>query len=276
MEVSLAPQILELGPFQFSNAAFTALFLTLIFALLAIYATRKFSLVPTRLQISLELILDFVTSQLSSSFRSKQRARKFTPFILTLLLFLVIANQLSVVPLVGQIVLSGKPIFRTVTAHLSATVALALMVLVCAHAIALYLHPLKHLGNYFKLGDFLKVRSWPDLGQAIISNFLAILDIIGEAAKVLSLSFRLFGNIFAGELMIAVIAGISAYTKLILPVPFMALSIFSGFIQAAVFTMLSVQFMAGTIESVVAEENPGSPKQSYLDPPKLATETLPA
>lgn len=255
MQVALAPDILiNIGGVAISNSLLTAVFIIVIFSFLGLYANRRFALVPTRLQVALELINDYLMSQLVGAFRSKERARKFFPYIMTLLIFLLVANQLTIVPLIGQAVLSGKPLFRSVTSHLSATVALALLTLVIAHSIALYISPLKHLGNFIKIIPIFKARTGGEFANALLMFFLGLLDIVSEAAKVISLSFRLFGNIFGGELMILVIAGLSAYTRLFVPIPFLALSIFSGLIQAFVFTLLSIQFIAGTITAVSGEK----------------------
>ncbi|MDQ5919617.1 MAG: F-type H+-transporting ATPase subunit a [Patescibacteria group bacterium] len=85
---------------------------------------------------------------------------------------------------------------------------------------------------------------------------MGLLDIIGELAKILSLSARLFGNIFAGDVMILVIVSLSTYTQFFVPLPFLALSIFSGFVQAFVFSLLSIQFLSGTITSVKGKGHP--------------------
>ena len=84
---------------------------------------------------------------------------------------------------------------------------------------------------------------------------LGLLDIIGELAKVISLSARLFGNILAGELIILIIAGLAAFTPFFIPIPFFVLSIFSGVVQTFVFVLLSIGFMSTTINSVKDEAN---------------------
>jgi F-type H+-transporting ATPase subunit a len=103
----------------------------------------------------------------------------------------------------------------------------------------------------------LKIRSPKQAFDAVLGLFLGALDIIGEFAKVLSLSGRLFGNLFAGDVMVAVIISLASFTQFIVPIPFMFLSIFSGIVQAAVFTMLSILFIAGTSGGYLLEREKG-------------------
>ncbi|HMR01506.1 MAG TPA: F0F1 ATP synthase subunit A, partial [Candidatus Gracilibacteria bacterium] len=110
--------------------------------------------------------------------------------------------------------------------------------------------------NFIKIGSILKIRKPADVGQALLDIFLGLLDIVGELAKVISLSARLFGNIFAGEVMVVVIASLSVFTRYIVPVPFYLLGLLSGLIQALVFAVLSLSFIAGmhnTIEEAVEQ-----------------------
>jgi len=251
MSVSISSEALfHIGGFAVTNGMFTAVVISVILIAFSAYLSRKLSLVPGRIQTTLEILVEYLMKQLEQAFGSRDRARKFFPLLMTLLIFIVVANQFSLVPLVSQIVFKGDPVFRLPTADLSGTVGLALLILFIAHFIAFSIRPLKHVGGFIKIESILKIRSLKDIPQALLDFFLGLLDIISEFAKLLSLSFRLFGNIFAGEVMVAVIAGISVYTAYIVPIPFIVLSIFSGFVQAFVFVLLSMQYIAFTIKSV--------------------------
>ena len=207
------------------------------------------TLVPTRAQVAIEQVILFCEGIFAQAFGSKEAARKFLPLLMTLFIFIVVANQFSLVPLVSQIVLGEKSLIRLPTSDLSQTVMLSLMVVIVSHVIAFRMAPLKHLGSYIRIGAVLKIRSPKDVGTAILELFLGMLDIAGELAKVISLACRLFGNIFAGEVMVAVIIGLSVYTSYIVPIPFMLLSLFSGFVQAFVFMLLATQFIATTYKT---------------------------
>ncbi len=250
MNISVAPEVLfRVGSIPITNTKTTAVFLTFLFVIFGLYARRTFGLVPTRIQTLLEVAISFVSEQLDGAFNSKSRARQVFPLIMTLLLFIFFSNQLLIIPVLGQIVLGETPIFRTLTSDISEAIALAVIVLVFTHIIAFSISPLTHIGNFLKFGELLKIRKISDVGNAVMEIALGFMDIIGEVAKLFSLSFRLFGNVFAGELVILVIASLTFATKFFVPIPFMVLSIFSGLVQALVFTMLSIQFMAGTINS---------------------------
>ncbi len=248
INVSLAAEpIFYIGQFGVTNALLSAIIITFFLLAFAIVARRSMGIVPSRVQVLLELVAEFVLEQLKAAFGSEKRARKFFPVIMTVLLFITIANQFSLVPLIYQITYHGKTALRTATSDLTLTLALAALMIISAQVLAFMASPLTHIGKYIKIGPLLKARSPGAIANGFLELFLGLLDIIGEISKILSMSFRLFGNIFAGEVLVAVIAGLSAYTTFILPIPFMAISIFSGFVQALVFMLLSVQFIAGTL-----------------------------
>ena len=145
---------------------------------------------------------------------------------------------------------SGANLFRVPTSDFSLTIALALVVVVLSHLIALRISPVKHILNMTKIGEVLKVRSVKDLTNLFLELFLGVLDIIGEVAKVVSLSARLFGNVLAGELMVLIITYLGVYTAYFIPIPFIFLSAFSGVVQAIIFPMLTIQYIAGMRASV--------------------------
>lgn len=242
--------IIEYGSFHVTNSVMSSYAVSLTVVLIAVLATRKAGVVPTRLQLALEMIVEFFQNMLVAAYGTQKRARKYLSYILALFLFLLVANQFSSLPLIASIKAGDTNLFRTATSDWSQTISLAIISLGAAHLIALSVSPLRHIGNYIKLGPFLKIRKPSDIGNAFLELFLGILDIVGEFAKLMSMSARLFGNLFSGEVLIAVISGITVYTSFIVPVPFMGLSMFSGIVQAFVFTLLAMQFMAATVTSV--------------------------
>ncbi len=242
--------ILNLGGWGVTNSILSALTVTVLIVVLIFSLRGGFKLIPGRMQQVFELITLQFMGYLKVAYGSEQLARRYLPFYLSLFLFILLANQFTVIPLVGSLIHDGQNLFRTATSDWSGTIALALICLSAAHVMAFSISPLKHLGNYIKLDKFWKARSFSDFGGALLDNVIALLDVIGEVAKLVSLSARLFGNIFAGEVMIAVISAIAFFTSYIFPLPFLALSIFSGVVQAFVFTLLSLNFMSGTINSV--------------------------
>ena len=249
--ISMSPEIaMHIGSMPLSNANLATMAATLILGISIIAFRQRISVIPGRMQVIMEGLLMFYYNGLVSAYGSESRAKRQLPLILGLFLFILVCNQFTIIPLTQSIVLGDTPLFRAPTSHFSLTVAFALIVVIVSHVIAFTTSPLRHIGNFIKLHLFFKVRSFKDLANALLENFLSILDIIGEFAKIISLSARLFGNVFAGEVMVAVISGLSVYTQFIVPVPFYVLSVFSGFIQALVFSILAMSFISGMAKSV--------------------------
>ncbi|KAA0206460.1 F0F1 ATP synthase subunit A [Candidatus Uhrbacteria bacterium] len=252
IDIRLPADILfMIGPVPVRNGHVAAFLMTLAFSLFALWFSGRIKLVPGRIQTALELITEFLMDQLENAFQDRDRAKKFFPLMMTALLFILIANQFSLIPLVSSIVAGDVPALRSPTSDLAMTLALALFVVVLANVLALSIAPLHHIGSFIRIVPILKARSLAQFGRALFDFLLGLLDIISEFAKVLSLSGRLFGNIFAGEVMVAVIAGLSVYTQFLAPIPFIFLAMFSGLIQAFVFVLLSTQFIAGSVNSAL-------------------------
>ncbi|MBD3270679.1 hypothetical protein GF376_04080 [Candidatus Peregrinibacteria bacterium] len=269
-EISLqANTIFEIGEIAISTSMLGSAITTLIIILIGLLTVRKARIIPTKAQIIFEGIINAFMDLLVSAYGSKKIARKWAPFYITIFVFLLIANQFAIIPIINSIVTEDGLVFTTPTANFSQPIALTIMVLGIAHFLALAKSPLKHIDNFIKISPFFKIKKPSDFGKAIGTFLMGISDLIAEVAKLVSLSARLFGNVFAGEVMVIVIAGITAYTQYIIPLPFIVLSIFSGLVQAYVFAILSIQFMAGTIKSVEDE-----PTKDIETAPKLQTENL--
>lgn len=174
---------------------------------------------PTRIQAALEALIDLIESQLTAGFASARLARRLFPFIATLFLFLLLSNWLSIIPL-----------FFSPTANFNITLGLALLVFVLSHWFAIRIKGPK---QYFK--GF--IEPYP---------FLLPINIIGELAKPLSHSFRLFGNIFGGIALVYIVSNlIPVFMPLLLNFFF---GLFVGLIQAFVFTLLAVAYINIAVE----------------------------
>ncbi len=264
-----AHAVFSLGPIPVTNAVIAAFVSSAFLIVFAIIIRLTMRVIPTRAQALVEFVFEYIDEQVTQAFGSKERGREFFPLIMTLLLFIAIANQLSVFPLLFQILVEGKPLLRLSTSDLSQTLTLGLVVVGLSHVLALALSPLRHIGNYIRIAPLLKVRSFGDLGNAFIELFLGLMDIIGEFAKIVSMSCRLFGNLFAGDVMVAVIVSLSAYTQFIVPIPFLLLGLFSGFVQAFVFTLLSIQFLAGPVNTAATNRDARLAKREGQPVPSL-------
>ncbi|MGE3279081.1 MAG: F0F1 ATP synthase subunit A, partial [Candidatus Altimarinota bacterium] len=165
-----------LSEFNINDSALGTIIVVLLIALGAIVLKKRLKLVPSNFQILIEGFVEFFYNQLKGSWGSEERAKKYLPFVLSVFLFLLIANQFSVIPLAASVVAEGLPALRTPSSDLGLTVTLAVVVIVGSHIIALLNHPLRHIGNYIKIHEFFKVRSFGDLFNACLAFFLGLLD----------------------------------------------------------------------------------------------------
>jgi F-type H+-transporting ATPase subunit a len=251
-EVSLpSHNLFEIGSFHITNSVLAAFLCTAFIIVLILLARRKAGIIPTKMQSVFEAIITFFLSSLEDAFGTKERARKYLPLFLTFILLIAVANQFSIIPLVMSFKLEGgATLFRVPTSDWSMTIALAIVAIVGSHILALTIKPFKHIGHYFRFQYIWKARKVTDFLNAFLEIFIGILEVIGEFAKIISLSARLFGNIFAGEVMVVMIGAIASFTQFIFPMPFIGLGIFVGFVQAYVFTLLTMQFMGGSIKAL--------------------------
>lgn len=244
MEIILAPEVItHIGSLPITNTMLVTWIVTIILSAVGILVGRDIKLIPSGLQNFLEFIIEYsygLTEDLAHS-----RAKTFFPFVMTFFFFIITANWLGLLPgfnTVGFYQLqNGKEVFvpflRSINSDLNTTLALALVSVIATHIFAI---------RFLGIVDYLK--RW--VSKNPIFLFVGILEIVGEFTKIVSLSFRLFGNIFAGEVVLATISSIFAF---VLPLPFYFLEIVVGFVQAAVFMMLTLVFMVLLSEKHIEE-----------------------
>ncbi|MDF2572662.1 MAG: atpB [Sporomusa sp.] len=186
---------------------------------------RSWTLVPCGWQNFVELVIEGLLAQIDSTIGPN--GRKVAPLIITLFLFLLIANWLGLIP--------G---FTSPTNDINTTLGLALMIVIIVHA-----YGVKTKGFLVHFKHFVQ----PNI------LFLPI-NIIEEIAKPVTLSFRLFGNILAGEILIVILGILVPYVA---PTLWLAFSVFVGIIQALIFTMLSMSYLSNSLEEHHHEEKEG-------------------
>lgn len=169
----------------------------------------------------------------------RKLARKVAPIAITIFFFVLINYWLGILPGVGSITLGGVPLFRSLTADLNFTFAIAIITMV-----AVQLYAIKHHGVFGNGGRYFRNPFKDPIG-----SFEGFLEFIGEFSRGASLSLRLFGNAFAGEVLLAVIAVLTGYFASVTLPFFMAFELFIGFIQAYVFFVLTLIFTSLAQES---------------------------
>lgn len=254
-----AEPILHLGNFTITNSLimswFTVIILVTFFMMVGKKSKKKITEKPIGIQNFFEIILEQALIMADSVTGNRKKTAKFLPIVLALFLFVLVSNWMGLLPGVGTIgfIESGEhgrifvPLFRGATADLNTTLAIALFSVIISHIfgvlmIGFWKHFNKFVNFHALIQIFHKFKKDPTIIMVNpIKIFVGLIEIVGEIAKIASLSLRLFGNIFAGEVLLASMMAISAF---ILPLPFMFLELIVGIVQALVFAILTLAFMS--------------------------------
>jgi len=243
MEISLAAEeIFKIAGLPVTNTLILAWIVMGVLIFLGTSATYKLSPVPGRMQNFMEAVIDASYNFVKSIIGSDKDTERVYPFILTFFVFILVSNWLGLIPGVGtvgtEVEHSGHNVFlpflRAPASDLNTTLAFAVISVTITNVFGI-----AAVGFFKHFGKFISFKS-------PVHFFVGILESIAEVAKIISFSFRLFGNVFAGEVLLVVIASLIPY---IAPLPFLGLEIFVGFIQALVFSMLTLIFIKVAISN---------------------------
>lgn len=259
-----AEPIAHIGDFAITNSLMTSWIAVGIIIILSIVIRLKLKTIPRGIQNILEAMIEQALNLADQVTNDRKLSTKIFPLIFTIFIFILINNWLGIIPGVGSIgvieLAHGEQVFvpylRGSTADINTTLALAIFSVVGANIFGITMIGLWNTFNkYFNIkilfSIFGKVRKDPTiLFVAPITFAVGLIELVGEFAKIASLSFRLFGNVFAGEVLLASMSAIMAF---VLPVPFLFLEIAVGFIQALIFSILTLVYF--TIASVNHDED---------------------
>jgi F-type H+-transporting ATPase subunit a len=254
-----AEPILHIGNFNITNSLIMSWITVAILVTFFIFSGKKAKNAakksPKGIHNFFEIILEQAISMADSVTGDRKKTEKFLPIVLALFLFILVSNWMGLFPGVGTIGfvengIHGKvfiPLLRGATADLNTTLAIALFSVIISHIFGVVMVGLwNHFNKFVNLKAIIaipkKIKKDPTILMVNpIKIFVGLIEIVGEIAKVASLSLRLFGNIFAGEVLLASMMAISAF---ILPLPFMFLELIVGIVQALVFAILTLAFMS--------------------------------
>jgi F-type H+-transporting ATPase subunit a len=166
-------------------------------------------------------------------------------------LFILVSNWMGLIPGTGSIgrwlIMHGElelvPLFRPANSDLNMTLAMAVFAVMTSHILGVAaIGFFKYANKFIKIGDLIHGvrKGGMSIFVALVEFMIGLIEITSEVAKMVSLSLRLFGNVFAGEVLLTVLAGLIAY---FVPLPFMLLEILVGLIQAVVFSMLTLVYL---------------------------------
>ena len=241
MDISLAAEsIFHIGNFPVTNTLLIALAIGALFFVASLFLKKKLRMVPGGFQNLIEYIFEALLDLIDSVTQNKEETKKFFPIVASIFLFVIASNWIELAPGLGTVgineVHGGKtvliPFLRSSSADLNVTLALAIVSVFSIQFMGIAAIGAAKYAKKFFVSPLHK--------PYMIGTFVGLLELLGEIAKIISFSFRLFGNIFAGEVLLLVMLNFVPY---IVPIPFLMLELFVGFIQALVFSMLTLVFL---------------------------------
>lgn len=264
MNVTLyAEPVARIGSMNITNSLINATVLMSVLVIFAFFFRKGIKLVPSKLQAAIESFIEMAMSYMDQVTGSRLKTVSFLPFVCSLFVFILLSNWMGLLPGTGSIgIWEGEtfiPLLRPANADLNMTIAMALVAVIGSHILGIIACGFfVHWNRFFTLGTIWKaIKSGKPMNivVALIESVVGLIEFVSEIAKVLSLSLRLFGNIFAGEVLMTVIASIFAY---FLPLPFMTLELIVGVVQALVFSMLTLVYL-----SILTDVPHGNEEESH-------------
>ena len=252
----LAPEVLfHLGPLPITNTIINTWLALFVFLSLGLVLRGRLHRKPGKLQNGIEYFLEIILGYFDQVTGDRAKTMRFLPIVGSVFFFILLSNWLGLLPGTGSITVHHEFLLRSANTDLNLTVAMALVAVVISHLFGIVTVGLfTHLNKFIQIGTFFKsLRHGPvAIFTAIIELAVGVIEIISELAKVVSLSLRLFGNIFAGEVLMTVMSSLVA---LFVPAPFMLLELLVGLIQAAVFSMLTLVYLTVHTAPAPAEQH---------------------
>jgi F-type H+-transporting ATPase subunit a len=236
-----APTLGDIGPLTIATSSITVLLITILVIALCV-AVSKAKIIPGKFQHLMEMLYEQIAGFITSIVGTKEKAHAVIPYVGSLMLYLLIANLLPMMPGVSgfSLTIDGEhvPLFRGATTDFNTTFGLALAVIVTMQVVGM-----RQQGVFGYLSHFVQIKqvirgfrkSFGEGMVAVIGFFVGLIEIIAEFAKMLSLSLRLFGNLFAHEVLTVILLGAFAFG---VPAIWMGMGFLVGVVQSIVFVAL--------------------------------------
>lgn len=237
--------VFELFGFPVANSTLFQLLIVFVVALVGYYLYKKISVTkPSSFQLYLEGLYEVVMGHVQSVVGSETKATRVAPLAASVLLFILLQNLFALLPVLTSFTFNGVAILRTPTADFNTALGLAVVSVVVIHVAMI-----RDNGVFGYVFNFIKIphvlasfrKSFKDGLMSLVDLFIGLLDIIGEFAKVLSLSLRLFGNLYAGDVLMGILVGIVAVG---IPAAWLLMSTLGAVVQAIVFASLVSVFFS--------------------------------
>jgi F-type H+-transporting ATPase subunit a len=196
----------------------------------------RLALIPGKTQVCIEAIIGGAFEYIATAFESRELARKFFPLLMTIFIFILALNWVGLLPIVNAIGIYGDshgtsqliPFLYPANTDLNITIGLAIVAFLSIEVAGIAL-----LGLFPYIGKFINFSS-------PLNFLIGIIELFSELARLISFSFRLFGNIFAGKTLLLIAM---FFIPFVVPVPLLAFELFVGFIQAFIFAVLTLFFI---------------------------------
>ena len=236
--IHVAPgDVFELGGFTITNSILYGWIASVAIIVLLVWVARQVTLRPKGGIVQfIEAGVEFINNLVENSFDDKSRGRKYIPFFVTLFFFIMLNNWLGLLPGIGDAFTSGDtPLLRAFTADLNGTLAMAIVTMMVIYAASIR-----------ESGGFIKYMRHFFVGNPLNPLYLVIgiLEIITDLTRTLSLALRLFLNVAIGEIVIAVFSYLGGFFAPLAALPFTMIELFVGALQAYIFTVLSLMYLA--------------------------------
>ena len=227
-----AEQLGSVFGFPITNSLIMAWLVMILLIGFAYFFGRSLSLIPGKLQAGVEWAFEGALAYMTEVLESETLARRFFPLVASIFLFIAFINEIEFFPGVGSIGIFHAsqflPVLRAPTTDLNFTLALALI-----SFFTIEVTGIATLGFFKYAGKYVNLKS-------PIGFVVGLIELVSNLGRLISFSFRLFGNIFAGEVMVLVAGYFLPY---FLPAPLMGFEMFIGLVQALVFAMLTLFFI---------------------------------
>lgn len=227
-----AEQLGSVFGFPITNSLIMAWVVMVLLIGFAYFFGKSLTLIPGRLQAGVEWLFESALVYMTEVLESEKLARRFFPLVATIFLFVAFINELEFFPGVGSVGFAHAseflPLLRAPTTDLNFTLALAIIAFFVIEVTGIAV-----------LGFFNYARKYVNL-KSPVGFAVGLIELVSNLGRLVSFSFRLFGNIFAGEVMVLVAIFFLPY---VLPAPLMGFEMFIGLIQALVFAMLTLFFI---------------------------------
>ncbi|RJO63065.1 MAG: F0F1 ATP synthase subunit A [Dehalococcoidia bacterium] len=245
--------VFHIAGFAVTNTIIATWITMLVLVLFALLATRRIKIVPGRLQGFFEFVLGWLYD-LCTGVTGEERGRKFFPLVATIFLFVICNAWLALLPGFGTILFhTGEgevELIRAANTDVNTPLAIAFITFLAVGGIGLRTQGIGYLGQFFNFKEFfhgIKLIFKRDFKGAalgifagLINALAGLLEGVGQIIRIVSLTFRLFGNMTAGEILLLMIAFL---VPMLVPTIFYGLELLVGFIQALIFSGLTLIYL---------------------------------